>query len=331
MAQPGSAQAIRISDTATLDVGTLSVEKRITLVVENAATRLPADVGSQLLTLIEPESLAVVATVLTVWAGAQFFGVGEIADVLLLITGWAILGLSALEAARLLYECSALVIRPKDQTDLEQAGELLARVVALIGVQATLGFFMRKPVDALKTQFFATSSNPAPFAWQSFKHLPTNRWWGYEPKTAGVHDPRLSAGEGGTDVYTGDIEYSLKGTDVDRRMALAHEQVHQFLTPKLRVLRRLRTFMRAQGYNRSYVLRYLEEALAETRAQLSVKGFTKVNFIEGMRFPIGPDYDVTIGTMKTEAMQILLGPIMVGGMTYQVWAVRRDPQQNATR
>jgi hypothetical protein len=68
----------------------------------------------------------------------------------------------------------------------------------------------------------------------------------------------MPAGEGGTSITTGDIRYSLQGTLQDQQLAKAHEAVHQFLTPKLNVLRGLRGFLRAQGYNRSYILRYLE-------------------------------------------------------------------------
>jgi hypothetical protein len=79
-----------------------------------------------------------------------------------------------------------------------------------------------------------------------------------------------------------------------------------------------------QGYNRSHFLRYLEEAFAQTFAELKVNGFTAANFVRGIKFPLGDfrttdDYKVTIGDIGGEARQIFLGPIIVGGMTYQVW------------
>jgi len=44
------------------------------------------------------------ATIVMVWAGAHFFGVGELADVILLITGWAAIGGVAIEAGKKLYD-----------------------------------------------------------------------------------------------------------------------------------------------------------------------------------------------------------------------------------
>jgi hypothetical protein len=308
--------------TVALDIGKMSIEDRIKYLVELAAARLPANVGRQLLTLIEPKSLATVAGVLAVWTGAQLFGVGEIADVVLLIGGYAMFGAVAFDAGRLIYQCGRLIVQAKDKGDLDQAATMLVQAVTLIGVQGALAILLDKPGNAFKKQFFATNRDPNPAPFSSFRDLPTNRWWGYVPKTEGDTTYRFSAGMGDTSV-TGDIRYSLKGSETDRRMALAHEQVHQFLSPKLRVLRQLRTFIAVQGYNRSYVLRYIEEAMAETIAQIRVKGLTKANVIEGIRFPIGSGYDVTVGTIKGELRQVFLGPITVGGMTYQVWCSRR--------
>jgi hypothetical protein len=320
----------RVPQAATPpDIGKMSVEDRLKLVVESAASRLAPSVGRQLLTLIEPKSLAIMAAVLVAWTGAQFLGVGEIADFIVLIGGYAMLGGVAVQAARLLFESARLVIQAKDKKDIDTAGAILAEVVSLIGVQGTLALLLSKPSGALKDQFFVSRENPKPFAWQTFKALPKNRWWGYKPAIQGV--TTMDAGVGGTDVYTGDIEYSLQGSDTDRRLAIAHEQVHQFLTPKLQVLRHLRTFLRAQGYNRSYLLRYLEEAIAETTAQIRVKGLARTHVIEGIRFPIGDGYMVTVGAIKGEVRQIFLGPITVGGMTYQVWAARRVPATNRGR
>jgi hypothetical protein len=306
-----------------IDVAAMSMSDRVEYVVKHAIGLLPAAIGRQLLTLIEPQSLTIMTGIFTVWAGAQFFGIGEVADVIILVGGWVMFGGVAIRAAELDFESGRLTASATNVRQLDLAAEKLAAAVNMIGVQATLAIFLDKPGDAFKKQHFADVKNPNPFPYKGFDGLPKNRWWGYKPKTEGVRSAEMGAGEGGTSVATGDIQYSLKGSDTDRKMVLAHEKIHQFLTPKLQVLRQLRTFMRAQGYNRSYVLRYLEEALAETTAQLRVKGITKANLIEGIKFPIGDDYDITIGAMKGELKQIFLGPITVGGMTYQVWAARR--------
>lgn len=92
--------------------------------------------------------------------------------------------------------------------------------------------------------------------------------------------------------------------------------VHSFLTPKLQVLRNLRIVLSMNGYSKSFLLRYLEEALAETIAQVTIKGFREV--FKGIAFPVKEGY-VTIVEMGSEAKGILLGPVVVSGMAMNVY------------
>ncbi len=294
----------------------MSIEARIEAVVRRTAAQLPAEVGRQLLALIEPRSLAIIAGVVSLWAGAQFFGVGEVADVVLIVAGWAAFGTVAFAAGRELFDFAVDTADARTDADLDRAAAHLARGVTLLGVQTVLALLLRRPRGVLRDQYLATPGNPNPLPLSDFRNLPSNRWWGYKPSVTG--DPGLPAGAGGTDVVLGDIEYSLAGTLQDQQLALVHETVHQFLTPKLNLLRGLRGFLRAQGYNRSYILRYLEEALAETVAQLRVKGISQANLVEGLRFPVANGY-VTVAKIGAEARGLLFGPIIVGGQVYNVW------------
>jgi hypothetical protein len=69
---------------------------------------------------------------------------------------------------------------------------------------------------------------------------------------------------------------------------LLHEKVHQFLAPKLYLLREFRMGGRWDSYTRSSLYRFVEEALAETIAQVGVTGMR--NFFLGIRFPVGARY-----------------------------------------
>ncbi len=302
------------------DIASMSLESRIEAVVKRAAAKLPAEVGRQLLTLIEPQSLAIIASVVVVWAGSQFFGVGEVADAVLIVAGWVAFGTVAFSAGHELIDFATETENAKTEADMDRAADHLARAITLLGVQTVLVLLLRRPRGALREQYMATPGNPNPLPRATFDNLPNNRWWGYKPSVTG--NPRLAAGVGGTDVVTGDIEYSLAGTLQDQQLALVHETVHQILTPKLNLLRGLRGFLRAQGYNRSYILRYLEEALAETVAQMRVKGIIRANVIEGLRFPVANGY-VTVAKIGEEARGLLLGPVIVGGQVFNVWYAER--------
>ena len=100
-----------------------------------------------------------------------------------------------------------------------------------------------------------------------------------------------------------------------------HERVHQFFTPKLYFLRDVRVTMRAEGYNRSYLLRYLEEVLAEGYALLRTQGG---GFISAIRFPVKtPPYRVTVAKMGEEARGLVLGTVNAGGLAFQVFFTDR--------
>ena len=73
--------------------------------------------------------------------------------------------------------------------------------------------------------------------------------------------------------------------------------------------------MRASAYNRSALLRYLEEALAEGYGQLRVKGL--YDALQAYRFPLkGLDPYVTVSELRVEGAAI--GSIMIGGLVLQV-------------
>ena len=98
---------------------------------------------------------------------------------------------------------------------------------------------------------------------------------------------------------------------------LLHEKVHQFLTPKFYPLREVRVQIATDGYRKSYLLRYLEEAFAQGYANLRVFGD---GFIDALTFPVQNNY-VTVAQMAIEVRGHLMGTINVGGILYQVFMV----------
>jgi hypothetical protein len=114
----------------------------------------------------------------------------------------------------------------------------------------------------------------------------------------------------------GDIHITSALTRAEQRATLYHELLHSKLTPKLYALRSLRVTI--SGYANSHLLRYLEEALCETYALLRANGFSKQMLLEGIRFPIVADY-TTVAALGMEAKGLPLGPVVVGGMIYNVF------------
>lgn len=100
---------------------------------------------------------------------------------------------------------------------------------------------------------------------------------------------------------------------------LYHEQVNMAIAPKFYLLRELRVFMRQSAYTKSYILRYLEEALAETIGLLRARGMSAEYIIQGFKFPLGNTYEITFSLLRQEAAGVLLGPVTVGATMYSVW------------
>jgi len=269
------------------------------LAVENAAGKLPAEVGGQLRALMTPGALAVMAGVTGTWAVAHFFGVGQVADLTLLILGVAAFGGAALEAGK-----EMVAFATTD--DVDAAGSHLANAVSLIGVQTVMAILLKKAPRTFQPDL--------PFrCYRGGPRIPGT--WFYKPKTF-----RLPGGKssGATSVWA-DIRISTDYPLEVQRLSLYHERIHSFLTPKLYVLRELRVSFAASAYERSYLLRYLEEAWCETFALLRVHGFSMRNVITGVKFPIVRPYVITVADLRMEASGILLGPINVGSMVFHVY------------
>ena len=106
-------------------------------------------------------------------------------------------------------------------------------------------------------------------------------------KASEVGSSALPAGAGRTDKF-GNVVYSTLGSADDVALARFHESVHSALSPKFKLFRELRADIGMAAYKRSSFLRYLEEALAESYAQLRVRGIKGLP--TGIAFPIKEGY-----------------------------------------
>jgi hypothetical protein len=305
-----------MADTASTNIAQLALRDKLKLTFEKTLPKLPAAAAEQFKALLDPEALAIVAGIVILWAGLHFTGIGEIADVILIVTAWATVGAVAWQAGNQLMAFARGVNGAKSDADLDEAADHLARAISMIGIQALLTLLLHtapkpyahKPPEITKGWW---NFGPAP-------RSPGGKWF-YEPSTTTVPPSRLRGGAIGETSIWGDIKIASGLSRSDYRATLFHELMHRFLTPKLYPLRELRAQIRIQGYARSVILRYLEEAMAETYAQLRTRGLDMNAFLEGVRFPIGPDYEISLAGAVKEVKGVLLGPINVGGMVWNVW------------
>lgn len=297
----------------------LSVEKRIELVFRRAATLLPVEVGNQLLVLLEPAALATMVTLLVAWAGSHFFGVGEIADIVLLIVGWAAVGGVAWEAGDNLVDFVKKTLSARVDNDLDAAAAHLSKAITLLGVQLVLALLLKKkPSDTLNVAWRGKSM---PAYANAFPQGSTPALTRVTPTLTFTRAMNFRTGK--TNPLNGNIRIGRgahfgKNSREELLATIYHEKVHQFFAPKMMLFRELRIYVAQSGYRQSYILRYLEEAFAEVIAQLRANGMTRENMMTGLMFPLQNNYQITFSALGTEATGLLLGPINVGGMLYHV-------------
>jgi hypothetical protein len=155
-----------------------------------------------------------------------------------------------------LYEFAKRAYFGRNPQDFEVAADHLAKAVAILGIQAVLAVVFRGArVPKTYRGGRLTLETPPPRA-PGLRYTPTV-----------VEDATLAAGEA---------------------LVVLHERVHQFLAPKLYLLREYRVGSNAASYVRSSLWRYIEEALAETIAQVGVNGFRQL--LSGIRFPVSNGY-----------------------------------------
>lgn len=258
------------------DVGSWPFEKRLEETFKRALPKLGPEARSQLSAIVSPQSLTIITGVLVAWVASHAIGIGEIIDIVIVAVGAVAIGWSVFTGIDHLYDFAVGVYRARSSRELDTAADDLAKSIMILGIQTVLAVLLRGGKAPRSGTGGRVNLGPAP------------------PKTPGVRykptiqaDPMLPAGEGATSFW-GNIRFSTRGSANEQALVLLHEKVHQFLTPKLYVLRNYRASNRAGSYMRSSLWRYIEEALAETVAQVGMNGFRQ--FFTGIRFPVQNGY-----------------------------------------
>jgi len=261
-----------------------SFEKKLEETLKRTIPKVGPEAGKQLLALLSPESLAITAGVLTAWVVSHFFAVGEVIDTILAALGVLSIGLAIFSGMDHLYDFGATAYGAQTEADLERAATHLAEAIAILGITAVLAWLAHK---APKTRGREPLPDPEPPRTPGLRYKPAVKEVGW-----------VGSGKGQTsvwgDIYLSSARRNAAGTaarvaeDVANELARFHESVHQLLTPKFYFLRNFRVRARYNGYNKSSLWRYIEEAFAQSYAVVRSKGFT--HLFEGIRFPVKEGY-----------------------------------------
>lgn len=303
-----------------------SSEDKIKATIQRSKKYLGPVLGQQVDALLEPGNLAIMAATLAIWGGSHFIGVGEVVDVILLLVGAAMIGPAVVDVAENLIKFGKC-INATTEEELDIAARAFADAAVKGGITVLMAVLLRKSAKGLQASRAPGVARPSVMQIMKPKGPIGLPQVGADPQPGAlwsrlpaVGDAAMKAGAGETTAF-GEIFYSLKGSATQQQLALFHETVHRFFSPRIGILRTFRARLNIASYSKSAILQYLEEAMAETYAQLRVNGFR--GLIDGITFPIGPNY-VTISQLTTEG--IAIGTILVGGHLFYVSVQETPPK-----
>lgn len=271
--------------------------------IRRSLPHIPSGARAIVSSLLQPQTLAIIAGTLVVWAGSHAFGVGEIVDIILLGIGVVALGFAVFEGAAELYNFVVGALGARSDADLEKAGRHFARAVTLLGVSTLQAILLRGQASAViargRPQIYPRPQVglPPPAGNQLQISRPA----------------QIAGGSLGETTAYGAIRVARNQSLSEQRVTLFHELVHRYFSPRTGPFRKLRAEISMSAYSRSALLRYLEEALAEGYGQLHVYGLAKA--LSAIRFPLNGGY-VTISQLTAEG--VAMGTITLGGVLFHV-------------
>jgi hypothetical protein len=322
---------LKLKPALTLDsTASLSAADKIGAAMARSLPYLPADLQEAVKSFLQPETLAIIGATLIAWAGSQALGIGEIVDFVLLGVGWIYLGFSAFEGARELYNFAVDALDARSNADLDAAAQHFAHAVTILGVAAIQAVLLRgqskataearSPVDPKTRNLGAPRQPPQVYPLAKVGAPPPA---GSRPT---VKYMKTLGGKSGDTTAYGDIRVALDQPVSEQGAALDHELVHRFFSPRTGPLRKLRATLKMTAYQRSALLQYLEETLAEGYAQLRMHGFKGTAWKEDVfKFPLRGGYLVLIGS-RARTQGVVIGTIALGGSLFRVSILLSGPQ-----
>ncbi len=124
-------------------VESMPLEDRFVNVLHRTGSKLPAEIQEEFAAMLAPESIAIIVAVLAVWAGSHYFGVGFIADALLLVVGFGFLGWQIWSVGGDFVSFVDLTYSARTDDDLEKASRHLANFIAVVGVAAFMALIAK--------------------------------------------------------------------------------------------------------------------------------------------------------------------------------------------
>jgi hypothetical protein len=304
--------------TSLKQVAMMTTDEKLTERLRRSLKYMPADVAKEISDFFSAPAIAVMLTTLVAWGVAHVVAIGEIADLILVIVGFAAVGWSVITVAKELMTFINACANAKTEMELEDGAKHFASAVAMVGVQVMMAILLRKPARSLKQKGMLNVLKEKPSLIKEPLPPPGRLPFRFTAK--------LPEGKGYTDWY-GYIRIAVFGTDDLKWAVTLHEKMHSFLRPKLAPLRELRAGFASSAYNRSAIMKYLEEVFAECYSICEREGYSWSNIEQALDFPIANRY-VTVTQLVTEGEAV--GTVVTGSRAFMVLLLAETPPVPAT-
>lgn len=126
-----------------LPISKWPLKEKFAEVLRRTGPKLPGEMKDQFMALLTPVNLGIMAGTLAAWAVSQFFGIGEIIDILLLIVGGIFLGMAIFTVAKDLWSFAKGTVDAQTEADLDEAAKKLAEAIAIIGIAAFIALLAK--------------------------------------------------------------------------------------------------------------------------------------------------------------------------------------------
>ena len=127
----------------TSGVASWEMSRKLLEAAQRTTQMLPAEMREQFAALFRPANIAITSGVLALWGISHLTGIGEIADLVLLLAGIVTIGWQVTQAAGDITDFVSIAVRAQSEADLDRAASHLARAVVTIGVATFIALIMR--------------------------------------------------------------------------------------------------------------------------------------------------------------------------------------------
>ena len=139
-----------VGAAASMDVAKMGLNQKISESIRTSLPVLPLKAKAVTLAMISPEALAAIAATTTLWLGSHFLGVGVIADLILLLGGYVMVGKTAWDASGALLHFALTVTKAKTDNDLNVAADYFVQAVLLAGATAVSALLLGRGRGKMK-------------------------------------------------------------------------------------------------------------------------------------------------------------------------------------